>query len=127
VDWIGLAQDRDKRRAHECGNEPLGSINAGKLTSGHTTGGLDVSSYKVGVHFLCICKLKQNLPFYQAVPRVKCYVASQIWQAFLYLTLPSISCHILLEMLLLLLQSHLLDCQQGELEFPEPEFHEPKT
>jgi hypothetical protein len=26
VDWIGLAQDWDKQRARECGNEPVGSI-----------------------------------------------------------------------------------------------------
>jgi hypothetical protein len=32
VDWISLAQDRDS--SCECGNEPLCSINAGKLLSG---------------------------------------------------------------------------------------------
>jgi hypothetical protein len=30
VDWIGLGQDRDKRRARECGNEPSGSIKCWK-------------------------------------------------------------------------------------------------
>jgi hypothetical protein len=30
VDWIGLAQDRDKWRARECGYEPSGSIKCGE-------------------------------------------------------------------------------------------------
>jgi hypothetical protein len=30
VDWIGLAQDKDKRRTCECGNEFLGSIKCWK-------------------------------------------------------------------------------------------------
>jgi hypothetical protein len=31
VDWIGLAQDRDRWRVLECGNEPSGSIKRGEF------------------------------------------------------------------------------------------------
>jgi hypothetical protein len=37
VNWIGLVRDR------ECGNEPPGSLYAGKLLSGYTAGGLSIS------------------------------------------------------------------------------------
>ena len=30
-DWIGLAQDRDRWRALECGEEPSGSIKRGEF------------------------------------------------------------------------------------------------
>jgi len=33
MDWIGLAQDRDRWRTHacECGNEPWGSVKCGEF------------------------------------------------------------------------------------------------
>jgi hypothetical protein len=31
MDWIGMAQDRDRWRARECGNEPAGSIKCGEF------------------------------------------------------------------------------------------------
>jgi hypothetical protein len=45
VDWIGLVQDRNRWRALvEFGNEPSGSISAGKLSTGLTAGGLSSSA-----------------------------------------------------------------------------------
>ena len=39
MDWMELAQDRDRTGICECGNEPLGSIKCGNfLTSGETGG-----------------------------------------------------------------------------------------
>ena len=32
VDWIGLAQDRDRWRTLECGNEPLGSVKTREIS-----------------------------------------------------------------------------------------------
>jgi hypothetical protein len=44
VDWIGRAQDRDKQRALVTAVIKLrGLSNAGKLSSGNTTGGLSSS------------------------------------------------------------------------------------
>jgi hypothetical protein len=42
VDWTGLAQDRDKWVESSCdfNDKPLGSINAGKLLNGYTTGNI---------------------------------------------------------------------------------------
>jgi hypothetical protein len=37
LDWIHLAQDGES--SCKCDNEPSGSINAGELSSGYTTGG----------------------------------------------------------------------------------------
>jgi len=31
MDWIGLAQDRDRWRTRECGNEPSGSVKCGEF------------------------------------------------------------------------------------------------
>ena len=31
MDWIGLAQDRDRWRTCECGNEPSGSVKRGEF------------------------------------------------------------------------------------------------
>jgi hypothetical protein len=42
VDWIGLAQDRN--RSCEYGTEPSGSIKCWELSSGYTTGGLSSSA-----------------------------------------------------------------------------------
>jgi hypothetical protein len=38
MDWIDLSQDRDQWRAREHGNEPFGSLNAGKYLSSCTIG-----------------------------------------------------------------------------------------
>jgi hypothetical protein len=51
VDWIGLAQDGGQADSScECGNELSGMINAGKLSSGNTTGGLLSSAQLHGVN-----------------------------------------------------------------------------
>jgi hypothetical protein len=56
MDWIGLAQDRDRWRDVNVVMTPWVPQNGGKLSSGFTAGGLSSKAQLDRVSYLCVVK-----------------------------------------------------------------------
>jgi hypothetical protein len=64
MDWIGLAQDMYRWSSCERGNEPSGSIKAGKPPSGCTTCGLSSGTQLHRVSYAFMSKTKDKMLTY---------------------------------------------------------------